>query len=46
MADIKQAAEWLQEGKVVHRNSYDADPHVKYKYDGDWFVSYAGEDEF
>lgn len=46
MADIKQAARWLQEGLVVRRNSEDADPTVRYKYDGDWFVADEGDDEF
>jgi len=46
MADIKQAAEWLQEGKIVHRVSEDADPTVRYKYDGDWFIAIEGDTEF
>ena len=39
MADIKQAAKWMQEGKVVHRVSADADSSIRYMYNGDWFVA-------
>lgn len=46
MANIRQAAVWLREGKVVRRNGPDADSTVLYKYDGDWFVKYAEDDEF
>jgi hypothetical protein len=46
MADIKQAAKWLSEGKIVRRNSEFGDSTVRYKYDGDWFVCYDGETEF
>jgi hypothetical protein len=47
MADIKKAAKWMQEGKVVRRVSEDADPTVRYMHDGgDWFVACEGETEF
>ena len=46
MADIKQAAEWLLDGLTVRRVSEDADPTVRFRYDGDWFVAYEGDAEF
>ena len=36
MADIKQAAKWMQEGKVVHRSSWGGSPvklHVCYPWE-------------
>jgi hypothetical protein len=45
MADIIQAAKWMQEGRTVGRVSDDAE-YVRFKYDGDWWAALEGDTEF